>query len=308
MVKAMDKINEELVCVSVIIPTYKRTKYIKRAVISVLQQSYKNIEIVVVDDNPIKSKESNYIVSSIKPLDERIVIVKTEGGIGGGKARNIGVRKSKGEYLAFLDDDDIFLPEKIEKQLEYMIQHSYDMSIQDLEWYDENEKLIEHRTFSYIRDDSPEYMLKQHIMHHLAPTGIYMIKRAAFEKTNGFGETPMGQDWRLMLSCCKSGLRIGYMPGVFVHQYLHSGERISVGQNKIDGENSLYEIKKKHMYLLNTSEKRYVRFRHYAVLMFGCLRDHNIIRAIPYGIMAFIISPKFSFKETKKYFGGRINV
>ena len=294
-------------CVSVIIPTYKRSNYIKRAVLSVVNQSYQNIEIVIVDDNLCGSEEQRYIESDIATLDERIHVVKTEGKVGGGKARNIGVKQSKGEYLAFLDDDDIFLPDKIKVQLAFMLENHYEMSIQDIEWYDEKDRLVEHRTFEYIEKDEPEYMLKQHILHHLAPTAIYMIKREAFDRTDGFGETPMGQDWRLMLSCCECRLKIGYMKGVYVHQYLHKGERISLGQNKIDGENSLYEIKKAHFYMLNSREKRYVRFRHYAVLMFGCLRSKFMFNAIGYGIVAFMISPHYCFKETMKYYGNRKN-
>lgn len=295
----------EEICVSVIIPTYKRTEYIKRAVSSVINQSYQNLEIVIVDDNVPESEERKYIEDKIAHMDERITLIQTAGKTGGGAARNIGVRASRGIYLAFLDDDDVFMPEKVEKQLEFMLKNGYEMSIQDLEWYNEEEKLVERRTFGYICDDSPEYMLKQHIIHHLAPTGIYMISREAFDKTEGFGETHMGQDWRLMLSCCHNGLKIGYMKGVYVHQYLHAGERISIGQNKIDGENSLYEIKKAHMYLLNRKERKYVRFRHYAVLMFGCLRSHFWVRTIKYGMIAFFISPVYCIKEAQKYFGNR---
>lgn len=302
-VSEMDRI-----CVSVIIPTYNRTQYIERAVKSVCCQSHKNLDIIIVDDNIRNSQESLYIESVIGRMDERIRIIKTEGKVGGGKARNIGVREARGTYLAFLDDDDIFLPDKVKVQLAFIMENDYDMAIQDIEWYDQNDKLVEHRSFSYIKDDSPEYMLKQHIIHHLAPTGIYMIKKSAFDKTEGFGETPMGQDWRLMLSCCKTRLKIGYISGVYVHQYLHEGERISIGRNKIDGENSLYEIKKQHMYLLNTKERRYVRFRHYAVLMFGWLRAHEILKAMPYGIMAFFISPRYCWREARVYLGGKRHV
>ena len=300
-----ERCSVESILVSVIIPTYKRTNYIERAVKSVINQTYGNIEIVVVDDNVPDSAESTYIKEKIASLDRRIVIVNTQGKTGGGKVRNIGARKAKGEYFAFLDDDDIFLEDKIETQLNFMLDNDYDMSIHDLEWYDENEKLVERRAFDFICDDSSEYMLKQHIIHHLAPTGIYMITKRAFFSTDGFGETPMGQDWRLMLSCCHVGLRIGYMKGVYVHQYLHSGERISIGQNKIDGENSLYEIKKAHMHLLTGAEKKYVRFRHYAVLMFGCLRSKFYFRTIGYGAIAFFVSPRYCIEEARKYFGNR---
>lgn len=291
--------------VSVIIPTYNRAKYIKRAVNSVVSQTYSNIEIIIVDDNLTGSDDSIYIHKEIVKLDTRILIVKTDGKVGGGKARNIGVENSSGNYLAFLDDDDIYLPEKIQKQLFFMLENNYEMSIQDIEWYDEKEKLIEHRTFEYIDSDIPKYMLKQHILHHLAPTAIYMITKEAFQKTDGFGETSMGQDWRLMLSCCINGLRIGYMQGVYVHQYLHSGERISLGKNKIEGENALYEIKKQYFDILETHEKRYVKFRHYAVLLFAYIRSKRYFHAIPCIIITLIISPKNCFLETQKYFHGR---
>ncbi|SEQ22200.1 Glycosyl transferase family 2 [Lachnospiraceae bacterium RM5] len=292
--------------VTVIIPTYKRTKFIKRAVQSVLDQTYDNIEILIVDDNIKDSKESQYIKINVETMDDRIRVIKTKGQIGGGKARNMGVLRSTGSYIAFLDDDDVFLPEKIEKQLEFMMKYNYDMSIQDVEWYDENEKLVEHRTFDFIKSDKPEYMLKQHILHSLCPTAIYMITKEAFFKTKGFGQTSMGQDFRFMLSCCTRGLRIGYMKGAYVHQYLHSGERISIGNNKIEGEKALFAIKSKYLSMLSPKERKYVKFRHFAVLMFTYIRSNQAVKAIPYAIAAFVTSPSDTLLESKRYFGGRM--
>ena len=291
--------------VSVIIPTYHRSQYIKRAVNSVINQTYKNLEIIIVNDNPPDSNDSQYINFEILDLDKRIKIVNTQGGIGGGAARNIGVKNASGEFLAFLDDDDIYLPEKIEKQLEFMFKTGYEMSIQDVEWYNEKEKLVEYRSFSFINSDRQMDMLKQHILHHLAPTAIYMIKTEAFYRTEGFGETDMGQDWRLMLSCILSDVKIGYMKGAYVRQYLHSGERISLGRNKIVGENSLYEIKKRYLYLLNKKERRYVHFRHYAVLAFSCVRSRSLLRGGWYAFLTVMISPRDSIVEAFKYFRGK---
>lgn len=292
----------DVIVVSVIIPTYKRTSYIDRAVYSVLNQTYRDIEVVIVDDNLPNSEESEYIKNRFLGIDNRLKIINTGGKKGGGRARNIGVKNSSGMYLTFLDDDDIYMPQKVEKQLEFMLQTDYEMSIQDVEWYDEKENLVEYRSFSFINSDEQLYILKQHILHHLAPTAIYMMKREAFFRTDGFGETKMGQDWRLMLSCILSGIKIGYMKGSYVHQYLHSGERISIGKNKIDGENSLYEIKKSFFYLMDKKEKRYVHFRHYAVLMFACIRGKNYLRAFLYLLITFFVSPTNSVREAQKYF------
>ena len=178
------------------------------------------------------------------------------------------------------------------------------MSYQDIKWVDSNEKLVEFRKLDYVKEFTKEELLKQHILHSLAPTAIYMIRRDALQKTEGFGDVIMGQDFILMLRCIEAGLKIGYMPGAYVHQYLHDGERISLGKNKIDGENLLYQLRRSYKPIFSRSEWRYVIFHHYAVLMFATLRSKMYFRSIGYGICAFFISPKFSFHEAKRYFGG----
>ena len=106
--------------VSVIMPMYNGAQNIKRAINSVLNQDYPNIEVIVVDD---ASKDNSVeIVESIK--DGRVKLLRHEVNKNGSAARNTGIRASKGEYIAFLDDDDVWFPTKISKQLEYL--HSKD--------------------------------------------------------------------------------------------------------------------------------------------------------------------------------------
>lgn len=101
--------------VSVIIPVYKVEKYIAATVQSVLGQTYKNLEIIIVDDgSPDKSRE---ICQQF--TDPRIKII-SQPNRGVCAARNAGIRQAKGEYLAFLDGDDLWMPEKIEKHLEHL--------------------------------------------------------------------------------------------------------------------------------------------------------------------------------------------
>ncbi len=98
--------------ISIIIPVYNGEDVILRAVNSVLHQTYKNIEILVIDD---KSTDNTLeILSTIK--DKRLRIFKQKKNYQiGSIARNVGMRNAKGEYIAFLDDDDEFLPERIDK-------------------------------------------------------------------------------------------------------------------------------------------------------------------------------------------------
>lgn len=293
--------------VSVIIPTYKRSDFLGRAIQSVLDQTYKNVEIIVSDDNIPESEFCVQTALKVKAFEKncKVRYIKTSGKTGGGAARNYAIKFCTGDYVAFLDDDDVFLPDKIEKQLNFMIENNLEMSYQDVKWFDEKDKLVEFRKLDYVTDFTQNELLRQHILHSIAPTAIYMIKRDALLKTEGFGEVIMGQDFILMLRCIEAGLRIGYMPGAYVHQYLHSGERISLGQNKIDGENALYELKSKYYPLLSKKEIRYVKFRHNAVLMFATLRSKMYPKVLGYGIKTFFLSPKACMQEAKRYFGGR---
>ncbi|MGL5049470.1 MAG: glycosyltransferase family 2 protein [Fusobacteriaceae bacterium] len=104
--------------VSVIIPTYKRSKFLKRALQSVFQQTYKNIEIIVIDDNRVGSDYRLETEAVMKEYEKNtnIFYLKNPENIGGALSRNKGIEFATGEFIAFLDDDDEYLSDKIEKQ------------------------------------------------------------------------------------------------------------------------------------------------------------------------------------------------
>jgi len=108
--------KNELLKVSVIIPTYNGSNTILRAVHSVLNQTYSNFELIIVDDC---SKDNTFeVIKSIK--DERVKVLRHKNNRGGSAARNTGIKKAKGEYIAFLDDDDEWVKEKLASQIEYL--------------------------------------------------------------------------------------------------------------------------------------------------------------------------------------------
>lgn len=106
--------ESKLPTVSVIIPTYNRAHLVTRAICSVLAQTFQDFEILVVDDCSTDNTEN--VVNSYD--DPRVRFMAHEVNRGGSAARNTGIRAASGEYLAFLDSDDEWLPEKLEKQLE----------------------------------------------------------------------------------------------------------------------------------------------------------------------------------------------
>lgn len=104
--------------VSVIVPTYKRSEMLTRCIDSVLGQTYRNLELLLVNDNTVGDEYSKSLYQLLKGYsDERLVFIEQEQHINGAAARNAGIRRAKGEYIAFNDDDDYWEPQKIERQV-----------------------------------------------------------------------------------------------------------------------------------------------------------------------------------------------
>jgi teichuronic acid biosynthesis glycosyltransferase TuaG len=107
--------------VSVIIPMYNSSKYIKECVQSVLNQTYKNIELIIVDD--MSSDNSVEIVEQFK--DDRIKLIKLSKNVGAALARNKGIDNATGEYICFLDSDDYWVLDKLERQVKFIEENDY---------------------------------------------------------------------------------------------------------------------------------------------------------------------------------------
>ena len=111
--------------VSIIIPTYRRNDCLDRAINSCVFQTYKNIEIIVVDDNNDKDEFRIINEQKMKKYQkyENIIYIKHKKNMNGAAARNTGIKAASGEYITFLDDDDFFLKNRIEKLVSYMDSH-----------------------------------------------------------------------------------------------------------------------------------------------------------------------------------------
>ena len=107
--------------ISVIIPTHNRDKFLENALLSVINQTYKNIEIIVVDDD--SKDNTKKIVDKLKKKHKIKYIFKSRLPKNPAATRNEGIKRAKGEYIAFLDDDDEWLPEKLERQVEIFNQN-----------------------------------------------------------------------------------------------------------------------------------------------------------------------------------------
>ena len=124
--------------VSVIIPTHRRPELMERALRSVLNQTLSDFEVIVVDDNSVGHEAQVRTERLIREQfdDERVRYVANETSQGGGEARNIGIRAARADYVAFLDDDEDWLPEKLERQVELLDQADADVGVIDTGFYD----------------------------------------------------------------------------------------------------------------------------------------------------------------------------
>ena len=124
--------------VSIIMPTYNCGSFIKETIESVLNQTYKNWELIIVDD--CSKDDTEKAVKTIK--DKRIKYHKLKTNSGAAVARTEAMKKAKGYYMAFLDSDDLWYPDKLEKQIKFMKDNNYDFTCTAYEQIDEKENLL----------------------------------------------------------------------------------------------------------------------------------------------------------------------
>lgn len=109
--------------VSIIMPAYNAEKYIEEAIQSVLKQTYTNWELIIVND--CSTDKTEQIIKKYQEQDQRIRLCSLIKNKGVANARNTAIKNAVGRYLAFLDSDDMWLPEKLEKQINFMKKNGY---------------------------------------------------------------------------------------------------------------------------------------------------------------------------------------
>ena len=126
--------------VSVIVPVYNAEDFMCETLDSILAQTYKNIEIICIDD---MSKDSSRLIIedyASKYENIRPIFLEENGGVS--NARNVGIANARGRYVAFLDSDDVWMPEKIEKQIKFMQENKYAFTFTGYRFMDADSKLL----------------------------------------------------------------------------------------------------------------------------------------------------------------------
>lgn len=133
------KVMTDLPLISVVMPNYNGRKFVEQAINSVLRQTYINFELIVVDD--CSTDDSLEIIKSISKEDNRIKIISLKQNLGVALARNRGISEAKGDYIALIDNDDLWIDDKLERQLA-IAKKGADVVYCSYDFIDENNKII----------------------------------------------------------------------------------------------------------------------------------------------------------------------
>ena len=203
--------------VSVVIPNYNGALYLTEALSSVIAQDYENVQIIVVDDG-----SSDNSVEVLKTFGTKITLIESENN-GASTARNIGISVAKGEYIAFLDSDDIWVTNKLRLQLEYMQINELDLVYcHGQEFGNTDGPNVLHE--AKFAGDCYRYFKKfpSKAIIDMGPSTA-VIRSARLLKTGIFDPSFTGpaEDWDFFRRYCR-GAKVGFCDQVLVHRRNHS--------------------------------------------------------------------------------------
>ena len=219
----MDRaLQDSTIKVSVIMPSYNHGHFIDKAIESVINQTFNNWEIIVIDNHSTDNTQE--VLKKYKDINLRKISIKNKGIIAA--SRNLGIENSQSEYIAFLDSDDVWYPNKLEVCLE-LLSHNYDMVCHAEKWTGlSKDKNVfygpEHRT-SY---DSLLFS------GNCLSTSAVVLKKEILSSVNGFSEEPTfntAEDYDLWLRISKENKKIGIVNEVLGEYRLHDSNESQSG-------------------------------------------------------------------------------
>lgn len=219
--------------VSIIMPLYNAEKYIDRTLESIINQTYKNWELIIIDDNS-QDKSSEIISKYTKKYN--IVYYKFDKNFGSAAARNKGIELARGRFIAFLDSDDIWYPEKLEKQILFMKENKYTFTYTYYDKIDEFDKKL-----NYYIKNSPSLTYSQLLRE--CPGNSTVIYDALILGKFKISNIKKRNDYLLWLSVIKKSQRAYCLPEILSSHRIVSN---SISSNKKSLIKYHWEIYKKH--------------------------------------------------------------
>ncbi|MCK4820738.1 glycosyltransferase family 2 protein [bacterium] len=267
---------------TVVIPTYNRSSMLKRAIESVLNQTFEDFEIIVVDDH--STDDTSSVARSFS--DPRIQYFMNNGTKGACGARNAGIFSAKGKWVAFLDDDDVWLPNKLEHQYEMAQNVAGTVGLICTDYIIFKEKhqrprIFKNRPSGWVRDK----LLYGGVIGCLSSVCVRTEVLSAIE---GFDELfPSNQDQDLYLRVAELS-EFAYVPKTLV--YIYQERRNRIGQNPKGKLEGYIMLRNKYAALIDQNLR--LRHRHESYIFTYALilkKKHLVLKSLPWFLLGVLV-------------------
>ncbi|KKN12518.1 hypothetical protein LCGC14_1015690 [marine sediment metagenome] len=213
--------------VSIVIPTYNRISLLVRLLESIRLQTYKNYEIIIVDDNSLNIDKYNEIIEDYKEIFDELIYVRNNKNKGAPYSRNRGIKLAKFDLIALVDDDEEWLPNKLQKQVEVFESSSKKVGIV-YTWANviDNSGRIIYKYRSEI-ESNPIYNI---VKENFICSASVMVKKKIIMEAGLFDENlPSCQDWDMWLRILKKGYHCKVVKELLTLSYKH--DKPSIGKS-----------------------------------------------------------------------------
>jgi len=186
--------------ITVIIPTYNNANFIAAAIDSVLEQTFQNFELIIVDDGSTDSTQQ--IVEKYVKCESRITYIYQDNSGGAARPKNIGIKHAKGIYIAILDADDIWLPSKLEKQMRLIKKSPAKVGIIGCSYFLKQDEVVNGKVYVNMYSDQLRNIL---LRDYLGPGSSMIYKKSVFDAVGLFDENlRTSQDWEMRIRILQS--------------------------------------------------------------------------------------------------------
>jgi len=268
---------------TVIIPTHNRSNLLNRAVTSVLDQTFEDFEIIIVDDHSTDDTSSAVKLFS-DPRIHHMLNNRTKGACG---ARNVGILSAKGKWVAFLDDDDVWLPEKLKFQYELAQRVDKNVGLICTDYGIYKEK----KDNPVIRKNRPSGWVSDKLLYGgiIACLSSVCVRTEVLKAIEGFDECfPSSQDQDLYLRVAELS-QFAHVPKTLVHIYQEPRNRI--GQNSKSKLEGYIMFRNKYSALINQSLR--LRYRHESrIFTYALLQNERslVLKCLPWVLLGILVN------------------
>ena len=239
--------------ITIVVPTFKRTDYLERLLNSIKNQTFKNYEVIVVDDASPNSEEYLELSKRFEVVFDDFRYVRKTLNSGAPNSRNLGAKLSKYSWLSFVDDDDEWLPDKLLNQIKIIREPQTHLGIV-YSWTDaiDQKGQVVHK----YRDVCEGFCMREIMSSCFIPSPSVLVKKSAFNLVGGFDEKmPSCQDWDTWVRIIFFGYAVECSRTVDVIYHKHDGPTIGTASKSLSGYIRFY---RKHIFKLLVYKPRFV--------------------------------------------------